>query len=51
MCSSDLPNEARDIQQRVARLFQEYLASGLIATGFERSSDFGTYLFTPCPSK
>lgn len=45
------PKEAREIQQRVGRLFQEYLATGLIATGFERSSEYGTYLFTPCPSK
>jgi predicted GNAT superfamily acetyltransferase len=44
-------NEARQIQERVGRLFQEYIANGLTATGFERSADFGTYLFTPCPSK
>jgi len=44
------PGEARQIQQHVARLFEEYLASGLAATGFERSPEYGTYLFSPCPS-
>jgi len=44
------PDDAQQIQQRVARLFQEYLASGLAVTGFERSTDSGTYLFSSWPS-
>lgn len=40
------PGEAGRIQEQVARLFQEYLSSGLAVTGFERSADFGTYLFS-----
>ena len=44
------PDEARQVQQHVARLFQEYLANGLAATGFERSPEFGTYLFSSWPS-
>jgi predicted GNAT superfamily acetyltransferase len=43
------PGEARQVQQHVARLFQEYLANGLAATGFERSPEFGTYLFSQRP--
>ncbi len=45
------PGEARQIQQHVARLFEENLANGLAATGFERSPEFGTYLFSSCPSE
>ena len=44
------PEEARGIQQHVGRLFQQYLATGLAATGFERSPEFGTYLFSPWPN-
>ena len=44
------PGEVLEIQQRVARLFQENLAGGLAATGSERSPDFGTYLFSSWPS-
>ena len=44
------PAEALQIQQQVARLFQQNLASGLAVTGFERSSEFGTYLFSSWPS-
>ncbi len=45
------PGEVLQIQQQVARLFQQNLASGLAVTGFERSSDSGTYLFSSWPSK
>ena len=45
------PNEVLEVQQRVARLFQQNFASGLAVTGFERSSDFGTYLFSSWPSE
>jgi predicted GNAT superfamily acetyltransferase len=44
------PAEVIEIQQRVARLFQQNLDAGLAVTGFERSPDFGTYLFSTWPS-
>ncbi len=44
------PDEVLEIQQRVARLFQQNLASGLAVTGFARSADSGTYLFSSWPS-
>jgi predicted GNAT superfamily acetyltransferase len=44
------PDEVLQIQQQVARLFQHNLASGLAVTGFERSAEFGTYLFSSWPS-
>ena len=44
------PNEVLEIQQRVARLFQQNLANGLAVTGFERSAEAGTYLFSSWPS-
>jgi predicted GNAT superfamily acetyltransferase len=44
------PAEVLDIQQRVARLFQQNLDAGLAVTGFERSPEFGTYLFSSWPS-
>lgn len=44
------PDEVLQIQQQVARLFQQNLASGLAVTGFERSPDSGTYLFSSWPS-
>src|SRR5579872_1402204 len=39
------PAEAVEIQQRIRRLFQQHLGNGLVVTGFERSPEFGTYLF------
>jgi len=44
------PSEVIEIQQRVARLFQQNLEAGLAVTGFERSAEFGTYLFSSWPS-
>jgi predicted GNAT superfamily acetyltransferase len=44
------PSEVIEIQQRVARLFQQNLDAGLAVTGFERSAAFGTYLFSSWPS-
>jgi predicted GNAT superfamily acetyltransferase len=44
------PAEVLEIQQRVARLFQHNLEAGLAVTGFERSPEFGTYLFSSWPS-
>ncbi len=44
------PAEVIEIQQRVARLFQQNLDAGLAVTGFERSPEFGTYLFSSWPS-
>jgi predicted GNAT superfamily acetyltransferase len=37
---------ARDIQKRVADQFLEYFAKNLAVTGFERSAENGTYLFS-----
>ncbi len=37
---------ARDIQKRVADQFLEYFAKNLVVTGFERSAENGTYLFS-----
>jgi predicted GNAT superfamily acetyltransferase len=37
---------ARDIQKRVADQFLEYFAKNLTVTGFERSDENGTYLFS-----
>jgi predicted GNAT superfamily acetyltransferase len=45
------PDEVLQIQQQVAHLFQQNLASGLAVTGFERSSDSGAYLFSSWPSE
>jgi predicted GNAT superfamily acetyltransferase len=44
------PAEAVEIQQRTMRLFQQNLENGLAVTGFERSPEFGTYLFSSWPS-
>jgi predicted GNAT superfamily acetyltransferase len=44
------PAEAVEIQQRTMRLFQQNLESGLAVTGFQRSPEFGTYLFSSWPS-
>jgi predicted GNAT superfamily acetyltransferase len=44
------PAEAVEIQQRTMRLFQQNLENGLTVTGFERSPEFGTYLFASWPS-
>jgi predicted GNAT superfamily acetyltransferase len=43
--------QAREIQMRVADQFQEYFAKNLAVTGFERSAENGTYLFSPWESK
>jgi predicted GNAT superfamily acetyltransferase len=45
------PAMVLEVQQRVAHLFQENLASGLAVTGFERSIDSGIYLFSSWPSE
>lgn len=42
---------AREIQQRVSEQFQENLAKGLAVTGFERTLEAGSYLFTTWDSK
>jgi predicted GNAT superfamily acetyltransferase len=42
---------AREIQQRVSDGFQENLAKGLAVTGFERTPEAGSYLFTTWDSK
>ncbi len=38
--------KAREIQQRVADQFLENFANNLVVTGFERSAENGTYLFS-----
>jgi len=45
------PNRAREIQSRVSREFQEMLSKGWAATGFERTSEAGVYVFGPWPSE
>jgi predicted GNAT superfamily acetyltransferase len=45
------PAEAVEIQQRTMRLFQQNLGNGLAVTGFERSPEYGTYLFSSWPSE
>jgi len=42
---------AREIQARVSEQFQENLAKGLAVTGFERTPEAGSYLFTKWDSK
>lgn len=42
---------AREIQKRVSEGFQENLAKGLAVTGFERTPEAGSYLFTTWDSK
>jgi len=42
---------ARDIQKSVADQFLENFAKDLAVTGFERSAENGTYLFSPWESK
>ncbi len=39
------PEQARDIQKRAGERFHELFGRGLSVVGFERSKEFGTYLF------
>jgi predicted GNAT superfamily acetyltransferase len=43
--------QAREIQKRVADQFQENFSKNLAVTGFERSAENGSYLFSPWESK
>ena len=43
--------QAREIQMRVADQFLENFSKNLAVTGFERSAENGTYLFSPWESK
>ncbi len=43
--------QAREIQKRVADQFLEHFSKNLAVTGFERSAENGTYLFSPWESK
>ncbi len=45
------PEKAREIQKRVSGQFLELFAKGLAVTGFERTSDAGTYLLSTWDSK
>ncbi|HTS78012.1 MAG TPA: hypothetical protein VMG40_17495 [Bryobacteraceae bacterium] len=45
------PARAREIQKRVSDQFLENTSKGLAVTGFERSPEAGTYIFTPWDSK
>jgi predicted GNAT superfamily acetyltransferase len=40
------PQQAREIQKRVSNQFQENFVKGLAVTGFERTPEAGTYLFS-----
>ena len=42
---------AREIQRRVSDQFQENFAKGLIVTGFERTPEAGSYIFSKWDSK
>lgn len=43
------PRKARDIQKSISDKFLENLDRGLTVVGFERSTEFGTYLFGQLP--
>jgi predicted GNAT superfamily acetyltransferase len=45
------PAHAREIQKRVSDQFLENFSKGLAVTGFERTPEAGTYLFSTWPSK
>jgi len=45
------PARARQIQKSASDQFLENFAKGLAVTGFERTPDSGTYLFTTWDSK
>jgi predicted GNAT superfamily acetyltransferase len=45
------PAQAREIQKRVSDQFLENFSKGLAVTGFERTPEAGTYLFSTWPSK
>jgi predicted GNAT superfamily acetyltransferase len=45
------PHKTRESQHELAREFQRHFVDGLAVTGFERSGESGTYLFSPWPSK
>lgn len=40
------PERARTVQASIGSQFDEYFRHGLVVTGFERTSEFGTYLLT-----
>lgn len=45
------PAQAREIQKRVSEQFLDNFSKGLAVTGFERTPEAGTYLFSTWPSK
>lgn len=45
------PARAREIQARVSDQFQQYFAQGLAVTGFERTPEAGSYIFSKWDSK
>jgi predicted GNAT superfamily acetyltransferase len=45
------PARAREIQKRVSEQFLDNFSKGLAVTGFERTPEAGTYLFSTWPSK
>jgi predicted GNAT superfamily acetyltransferase len=47
---TDLPR-AREIQKRVSNQFLDSFSKGLVVTGYERTSETGTYLLTTWDSK
>jgi predicted GNAT superfamily acetyltransferase len=42
---------AQEIQQEIARQFEQHFSAGLAVTGFERGEETSSYLFTTWPSK
>ncbi len=40
------PDRAREVQASIGSQFDEYFRQGLAVTGFERTSEFGTYLLS-----
>jgi len=47
----DAPDDAREVQERVARSFDELFRSGLAIVGFEKTQTAGTYLLGSWESK
>ena len=45
------PAKAREIQLRASEQFTEHFRKGLAVVGFERSTDYGTYLLAPWHSQ
>jgi predicted GNAT superfamily acetyltransferase len=49
--ATSAPAQALQIQQHIGEQFDHHFRAGLAVTGFEKSTDSGTYLLSPWPSK